>query len=132
MTILQYATGDLKVIVNELDIVTLTEAQGGQIVRDHIRDAYSEYLEKKLPKAMERALFHADGRRKRDETMLQYVSRKKVLLNDLERAKCPLPSNAKGYIMLRDANLPERAWDTLEGWTRGSYELKEIAYSLRK
>ena len=113
MTILHYAAGDLKLIINELDVDTLTSEQGGQSVYDHVKDAYSEYLDKKLPKAMERALFAPEARRRRDETMVQYVSRKRTLPNDLDRTKCVLPSSAKGYVLLRDAQLSDRAWDTI-------------------
>ena len=34
--------------------------------------------------------------------------------------------------MLRDANLSERAWDTVETWTKSSYDLVEIATALRR
>ena len=34
--------------------------------------------------------------------------------------------------MLRDAGLSDRAWDTVETWTIGSYEVMEIATNLRK
>jgi len=132
MTILHYAGGDLKLIINELDVETLTHEQGGERVKEHVLDSFKEYLDKKLPKAMERALFSNDAKRHRGETMIQYISRKKTLLNELDRAKCPLPSNAKGYLMLRDAGLPEKAWDTVETWTHGAYELPEIVTSLRK
>ena len=71
---------------------------------------------------------------KRDgnEGMVQYVSRKKTLFNELSRAKCDLPDLAKGYIMLRDARLPDRAWDMVDGWTYGSYKLADVSNALRK
>ena len=43
MTILQYADGDLKVLINELDISTLTSDESGDIVYDHIKEAFEEY-----------------------------------------------------------------------------------------
>jgi len=132
MTILHYAYGDLKLIINELDVEALTAEDGGQRVYDHIKEAYGEHLDKKLPKAIERALFSNEGKRNKGESMIQYVSRKKMLFNELDRAKCVLPPTAKGYIMLRDAQLSDRAWDTIETWTTGSYELSDIATYLRK
>ena len=116
MTILHHSHGDLKLLVNELDIDILTAEDSGQVVFDHIKTSYSEYLEKKLPKAIEQGLYDHDGHRKRDETMLQYISRKKTLLDELEKAKCPLPSHFKGYVMMRNAKLPDKAWDTIETW----------------
>ena len=81
---------------------------------------------------MERALFSHEGRRGKSESMIQYVARKRTLLQELSRVGCQLPSQAAGYIMMRDAGLSDRAWDTVETWTRGSYEVTEIATNLRK
>ena len=64
--------------------------------------------------------------------MIQYAARKRTLLQELARVGCQLPSQAAGYIMMRDAGLNDRAWDTIETWTKGSYELTEIATTLRK
>ena len=64
--------------------------------------------------------------------MVQYVVRKTTLMKELDKAKCVLPSNAKGYIMQRDAGLPEKAWDTLEVWNKAEYELKDVQNGLRR
>ena len=64
--------------------------------------------------------------------MLQYVARKRTLFKEITRAACELPSQALGYIMQRDAGLSDKAWDTLETWNKGSYELTAVATSLRK
>ena len=61
MTILHYSHGDLKLIINELDVETLTSEDSGNIVFKHINKSYVEYLEKKLPKAIERALHAQEG-----------------------------------------------------------------------
>ncbi len=58
-------------MINELDIDTLIAEDGGQKVWDHMRATSPEYLEKKLPQAMERVFFAAEGKRQRRETMLQ-------------------------------------------------------------
>ena len=100
MIILNYAQGDLRLIINELDISVLTSEDGDRRVLDHVRESYQEYLEKRLPKAMERAIFSPEGRRGRSETMIQYVARKRTLLQELSRVKCELPQQALGYIML--------------------------------
>ena len=55
-----------------------------------------------------------------------------MLLGELTRAKCALPSNAQGYILLRDAGLSDRAWDTVETWTTGTYDVATVAQALRK
>ena len=119
-------------IINELTIEQLSSEDGGQIVFDHVKAAFAEYLDKRLPKLMEKALFRKDGRRQPSETMTQYIARKNTLLRDLDRASCVLPSAAKGYILLRDAGLSDRAWDVIETWTVGKYELDVVSSALRK
>ena len=42
MTILHYAHGDLKVIINELEVEELTAVNGAQLVFDHIKKEYHE------------------------------------------------------------------------------------------
>ena len=53
MTILHYASDDLKVIINELDIEQLTAEDSGETVLKHVQATYAEHLEKKLPGAID-------------------------------------------------------------------------------
>ena len=126
MTILHYACGDLKILINELDVDTLTHPDSGTIVYKHVYNNFKEHLNKKLPKALERAIWDEKGTRLRDETMLQYTSKKRSLLRELDRVDCELPSKAKGYLMLRGAKLNDRAWDMMETWLQGNYELDDV------
>ena len=133
LTILHYSQGDLKILINELDTPEITTENSGQKVWDLIKDAYKEYMTKELPKAIERALFSEETHRKKGEGMVQYVSRKKMLFRLLNKVKCNLPPAAEGYIMLRDARLPEKAWEMIETWTGGNkYEPELICDCLRK
>ena len=132
MTILHYASGDLKLIISELDVDVLTSQTSGQQVLDHIKKEFHEYMDKKLPRAMERALFMSEGRRMKHESLIQYVSRKKQLMQELDRTRCVLPDTARGYILLRGALLPDRAWDTLETWVQGDYSWDQVSSALRK
>ena len=70
MTILQYSDGDLKVLINELDIATLTSEESGQRVFDHIKEQYQEFVDKPMPQAIENALFGSDVKRRRGEGMI--------------------------------------------------------------
>ena len=45
--------------------------------------------------------------------MVKYTSRKRVLYEELKKAKCKLPDNARGYMMLRDARLPDKQYDMI-------------------
>ena len=64
--------------------------------------------------------------------MLMYLSRKNALFKELERAKFPLPPEGKGYILVRDANIGPRAWDTLNTWAQGRYDYLELVKYLKK
>ena len=112
MTMLHYVTGDLNLIINELDVDVLASQTSGQDVLAHITKEFAEYMDKELPRTMERALFMQESRRHKHESMIQYVARKKQLIQELDRTHCVPPDTAKGYILLRDALLPDRAWDT--------------------
>ena len=50
MTVLQYATGDLRLAINELDVTTLTSIDGGEMVYKHVQTWYREYIEKRWPR----------------------------------------------------------------------------------
>ena len=133
MTILHYAHGDLKLVINELDIEDLTAEDSGERVFKHVQRSYEEYVDRKLPKALERALFDTqDSQRRKGESMIQYCVRKSTLFKELDRAKCVLPDNAKAYILLRDAKLNDKARDTIETWTKGEYQYLDMQKQLKK
>ena len=46
MTILHYAYGDLKVLINELDVETLTRPDSGEIVFKHVYSSFKVHLNK--------------------------------------------------------------------------------------
>lgn len=98
----------------------------------HVESSYREYVDKRAPRAREKALFEPDSRRRKGESMIQYLTHKNVLLKELDRAQCVSPDNAKGYIMMRDSNLPASAWDTVENWSQGTYGHKGICTYLKK
>ena len=64
--------------------------------------------------------------------MLMYLSRKNGLFKEMERAKFNLPSEGKGYLLLRDAMLGPRAWDTINTWTQGSYDYALVQKCMKK
>ena len=68
MTILHYSSGDLKTLINELSVDDLTSDESGLLVRKHVYNNYLEYLDKKLPKAMEKAIYEPTARRQKGET----------------------------------------------------------------
>ena len=106
--VLQYAEGDLRLVINDLDTFTLTSAGGGESVLKHVRALYN------VGQCAVLSGEHAE----KDESLKTYVARKTTMLNELARAPCDLPSSTQGYILLRDAMMSAQAWDTVETWTK--------------
>ena len=75
MTIFNHATGDLNVIINELEVEDLIAEESGWGVFKDIQTSYAEYMERKLPQAIEQGIYDKDLVRKRNEGMLQYCIR---------------------------------------------------------
>ena len=61
----------------------------------HISQSYAEYMEKKLPEAIERAIYDSDCKRRRGESMLQYTIRRDKLFKRLEKEGWTVPWDAK-------------------------------------
>ena len=132
MTILHYAAGDLKAIIDGLDVDELTSADGGMLVYTHIQKEYQEYLDRKLPRVLEEALHSHEGKRHKGESMIQYVTRKKQLIVELEKADSKLTKTFKGYTILRDALLPDSVRNVMESWLQGNYDMDNVNSNLRK
>jgi hypothetical protein len=132
MTILNFASGDLKTVINELEIDELTQDDSGNIVPKHITASYSEYMEKKLPQAIELGIFDKDVARRRNEGMLQYCIRRDKLFKKLTKEGWDIPADAKGYILLRDAHLPDKARDLIEMWSGGDYDYPKMQKHFKK
>ena len=58
--------------------------------------------------------------------MLVYTSRKTALFRHLANACIPFPTEAKGYIMMRDAKISANSWDTFQTWNK----LEDVAETL--
>ena len=65
MVILNYAQGDLQLIINELDVTVLTSEDGDEKVLAHIQESYQEYLEKRPPKPWRELYLHLKGEEER-------------------------------------------------------------------
>ena len=52
------AQGDLKIFINDLTEEQLQEPNGGQLILEHLKATYKEYLDCPLPKAVENCIFH--------------------------------------------------------------------------
>ena len=109
---MNYSSKDLRLLINELDLDVLTAEDSGKKVLAHIESSYSEYKDKKLPKAVEAILYDKKARRSKNESFLTYCSRVATLFKEFER-QWDL-EQFKGYILYRHAHLSERAMDTVQ------------------
>jgi hypothetical protein len=113
-------------------VETLAQENGGRVVYDHIYAAYKEYIELTMTKHLEATLFSDQRRRPRGETLISYTACRQILFRYLENNGISLPSDAKGYLLMRDSKVSAQAWDTVTTWTRNSYDYEVIIESLRR
>ena len=62
-----------------------------------------------MPNAIEQGIYDKDTRRRNNEGMIQYCTRRKNHFKELKKQGFDLPDLAKGYILMRDAKLTDKA-----------------------
>ena len=83
--------------------------------------AYKEYMQHSQPSKIEEVFFSRSVQTHRG-----------ALFRHLANADVPLPSEAKGYIMMRDAKIVASSWDAVQTLTRTSYKLEDIFEALNR
>ncbi len=133
LSILRKATGDLLILVNELDIEMLTSENSGSIVSQKTKTAYWEFLETEEYYAgrYEALLYEKNGKRQSGERVITYISRKKTLMRNLERVDKELQSNFKGCCLLRDARLDQKQAEMIHNWTKGRMSFDKVEENLK-
>ena len=53
--------------------------------------------------------------------MIQYCARRRVHFRELKKQVSDLPDQAKGYLLMRDTKLTEKARELVEMWNGGIY-----------
>ena len=76
--------GDLRALLDNLDIDELTTSDSGQVVLDYIKAEYSEYIVSKKPLRVEEAFYDHDRCRKKGEGLIPYIARRKDRFNKLQ------------------------------------------------
>ena len=72
-------------------------------------------------------MYSKDLHKQKNETIAMYVQRKTRSFEELKRrANITLPDLLKGYMMLRDAHLSEKAWDTFSTWTENKIDFDNV------
>ena len=77
LAIMGYASGKLKQSIDALDEDEIANESGGAIMLEHIKSQYQHYVDKRLPIALDRVLYHKQAFRYQNEGMLEYLARKK-------------------------------------------------------
>ena len=85
-----------------------------------------------MPQATKNAIYDKDVPRKKSESMLQYCSRRDKLCKKSAKEGWSIPDVAKGYILFRDAHLPDKARDLIEMWSTGDYDYAKMQQYLKK
>ena len=132
MIIMHYSAGDLRAVIDELEIEDLTGEDGGTTVLKHIEQSYAEYKERKLPQAIEDSLFDNHLPRRAGESMLQYCHRRHTLFKHLKKEGWEIPDIPMGYILYRDARLTDSGRDLIEIWSQGEYGYEKMQVWLKK
>eukprot|EP00971_Amphidinium_carterae_P334506 6469826-Amphidinium_carterae.4 len=131
LLLLQAAKGDLKLLINELTLETLTRGNGGQLVLQHVEAAYSWALLRLLPRRLEDCLFGTSACRQRGESLLQFTARKLQLWRELDQAGCAIPDQAKAYITFKHAQLSERQQESIVQALHGAWTMEEVVKRVR-
>ena len=109
---MQYAIGDLRALIDDLEIEDLTAKDSGESIIKMIKSEYAEYLVAKKPVRFEEAFYDEKWCRERGERMIAYCSRRRTRFAKLKKEGWSVPDDLKGYMLYRDANLLKK----LENW----------------
>ena len=104
LIIMNYAKGDLKRLLDNLELAELTEKESGQKAFDYIKGEYSEYIVCKKPLRIEEAFYDPERCRKKAEGLISYISRRKDRFNKLHKEGWTIPDDVK-----RLSVIPRRA-----------------------
>ena len=85
MIIMNYAKGDLRRLLDNLDLEVLTIRDSGQTDFEYIKEEYSEYIVSKKPLRVEEAFYDPERCRKKGEGLISYISRRKDRFNKLQK-----------------------------------------------
>ena len=122
LIIMNYTKGDLRRLLDNLDMEQLTHQDSGEKTYNYIEKEYSEYIVSKKPLRVEEAFYDPDRCRKKGEGFISYIARRKDRFNKLQKEGWQVPDDVKGYLLYRDAHLPDKAKELIEMWTGGEYD----------
>ena len=81
---------------------------------------------------IEEAFYDPERCRKKGEGLISYISRRKDRFNKLHKEGWTIPEDVKGYLLYRDAHLPDKCRELIELWTGGAYDWTQMQLNLKK
>ena len=130
---MHHAQGDVKEIMADMEIEDLIAEDAAETILKRIQNYYADYLEDKPQESLEKVMYSKDLHKQKNETIAMYVQRKTRSFDELKRrANIVLPDLLKGYMMLRDAHLSEKAWDSFSTWTENKITFDTVCENHKK
>ena len=101
--ILRRLGGVAKAAANELETSEIIGEKGKENTVAKLTEYFAPHLETTMPKAFEKAVY-GEGRGSK-ETLSEYIVRMDAAFRDLKNEGVDLPSEARGYVLFRQARL---------------------------
>ena len=128
--ILRRLGGAAKAAANELETSEILGEKGKDNILAKLKEYFSPHLETTMPKAFEKAVYgEIRGIR---ESLSEYIIRMDAAFRELKNEGVDLPSEARGYVMYRQARLSSVQEDQLTTWTEGKFSRDVVIKALRK
>ncbi|CAE7477551.1 MHX, partial [Symbiodinium sp. KB8] len=121
--ILRRLGGVAKAAANELETSEIVGEKGKDNIVARLKEYFAPHLETTMPKAFEAAVY-GDCRGAR-ESLGEYIVRMDAAFKNLKDEGVDLPSEAREYVMFRQARLNSVQEDQLTTWTEGRFSRDE-------
>eukprot|EP00959_Pyramimonas_sp_CCMP1952_P385708 8083398-Pyramimonas_sp.AAC.1 len=118
------AENDFNTIIEEVTEDHMSSEGRGQVAVTQTKKAVAECQDRRMPKALDMFSYSGDAKRKRDESLVNYIAQ-------LDK-HAALPEGLKGHVFLRTSKLDEAAWGTVEHRAEGSYDFDLVCEKFRK
>ena len=128
--ILRRLGGVAKAAANELETSEIMGEKGKDNILAKLREYIAPHLETTMPKAFEAAVY-GEGRGAR-ESLGEYIARMDAAFRNLKDEGVDLPSEARGYVLFRQARLSTVQEDQLTTWTEGKFGRDVVIRAMRK
>ena len=128
--ILRRLGGAAKAAANELETSEIVGEKGRDNIVAKLKEYFAPHLETTMPKAFEQAVYGEVRGSK--ESLSEYIVRMDAAFRNLRDEGVDLPSDARGYVMFRQARLSTVQEDQVTTWTEGRFGRDVVIKALRR